>query len=68
MSNHWTLFETLNLVGMDLEQAREKLIAKGFRERITSMDGKAYIITHNFDLNRVNLKVVKGVVMEASLG
>lgn len=56
------------LVGMTKEAATAKMEGSGFRVRVTSEDGKSFIGTRDFRTDRVNLVVVGGKVVRASVG
>jgi hypothetical protein len=57
---------------------KEKLIGKTFKEaqemlrncvyRIVSQDGENYMLTMDYNINRYNLSLIKGVVTEVTFG
>ena len=55
-------------IGETPETVQTAVEAGGGRFRITSIDGKYFIGTRDYDLNRVNVAVVNGVVTEAHYG
>jgi hypothetical protein len=62
------VFDPKGVVGKDLAEAQRILQAKGYRVRITSVDGVSFPVTADHRPDRVNLDVVKGKVVAAHIG
>ena len=45
------------LVGMTETQGLELIKAEGYVSRVTNIDGKPYVITHDFRTDRINLQL-----------
>lgn len=58
----------LDLEGRKKDNAISKLENDEVRYRITSEDNTNYMLTCDYDTQRVNLEIKKGVVFSASLG
>lgn len=58
----------IDLEGRSEENAVSKILTDGFDYRITRRDGVNYMITCDFDMERVNLEIDKNIVTSASLG
>ena len=56
------------LVGRRLEECREMIKNLGFSYRIVNADGIPFMITADFDSNRLNLTVEDNVIMKVVLG
>lgn len=56
------------VVGMDTQAAVAKIAEAGFVPRITNEDGKAFVLTFDFNANRLNLVVVSGKIVSVSRG
>jgi hypothetical protein len=61
-------FDVHCLVGMDLTQARDVVLARGMKLRIVGMDGVAFPHTTDFRPDRVNVWVEGGKVTGAHIG
>jgi hypothetical protein len=57
-----------SLIGLTEEDAIEILKDEGWRVRITVRDGKYYIVTRDYRLDRVNLQIVDGKVNKIDVG
>lgn len=51
------------IIGMTVEEARNHLAKKDKTLRITSEDGKSYMVSYDHDKNRINVIVEKGIVV-----
>jgi len=55
-------------IGHPEDDVRKAVEAGGGRFRVTHRDGAAYPVTRDYDLNRVSVRVVRGMVTEAHYG
>ena len=61
--------ELKKFIGKPLDEVRAEVEQAGWWAfRITQVDGKPRIITHDLKMNRVNVRVENGNVTEAYLG
>jgi len=58
----------LNLEGRGKDDVISKIESVGLGYRITREDSTNYMITCDFDMQRINLEIDKGVVVSAELG
>lgn len=56
------------VIGMVLADAEAAILEDKKVMRITREDDKYYVTTMDFDLNRLNVEVEKGVVVRAAIG
>lgn len=61
------LFDPL-IVGEPLEGVKQSLETSQIRYRVSKIDGKACILTRDYDPQRVNLVVENGIVIEVNRG
>ena len=57
-----------NLIGMDLDKAKEKIKKAGCDFRLVEYNGKALIVTNDFNPKRINLRIDQEVVIDAYTG
>ena len=57
-----------SLVGKTKEEALKLCKANGYFPRITMEDGVGFMMTMDFRFDRINLRIEKGLVTEASIG
>ena len=55
-------------IGLTVKEAQDKAIQAGLRHRIIEEDGKAYIITADFIIGRLNFIINKGKITGIELG
>lgn len=51
-------------VGKTLDEATQYAEEGGFEVRIVEVDGKAFMVTHDFKTNRLNFRIRDGYVTE----
>lgn len=56
------------VIGWEEQSAKDYIQSLGLRSRVVKRDGTPLIITMDFNGNRINLSVDKGVVIEARRG
>jgi hypothetical protein len=56
------------LIGLDLGKARQIAQQHGYKLRVIMQDGVSFPITMDYCFNRINVAVVKGKVVSASIG
>jgi hypothetical protein len=56
------------LIGLDLAKARQLAQQHGYKLRVIMQDGVSFPITMDYCFNRINVSVVKGKVVSASIG
>lgn len=52
----------LELVGMTLKDAEDWARREGYTLRVVAEDGSRYVITDDFDPNRIDVDVRKGII------
>lgn len=55
-------------VGMDFEKAKGKITKAGAEVRLVEVDGRALMVTADFNEKRINIVLYQGKVMEAYVG
>jgi hypothetical protein len=58
----------LQIVGLDLDAARQRVEAVGLVLRIVRSDGQSLIVTEDYRIDRVNVTLEAGVVIAADIG
>jgi hypothetical protein len=56
------------LVGKSLEDARNILIKKGLRHRVSEQDGEVMMLTQDLNPYRVNMVVVENFITQITFG
>lgn len=56
------------VIGMEKQAAIDLIKARGLKSRIRSEDGKSFIGTCDYRLDRINLHIQDGKVIKASKG
>jgi hypothetical protein len=62
------IYSQSEYVGKTLEEATQYAKEGGFEVRVIEMDGKAFMVTHDFRTDRLNFRVSDGFVTEVSGG
>ncbi len=57
-----------SLIGLNVNDATNIAQNNGYYVRITSRDGRDYMITCDFQCNRINFKTDNGFITEATTG
>ncbi len=57
-----------SLIGLSKDEALRRIKLGGMVHRVTLEDGKYFVGTDEINVNRVNLELKKGVVVNASFG
>lgn len=60
--------EASKLVGLTEDEASKVAVSNGWSVRVAKRDGEAYMLTTDYQPDRVNLTIVKGVVTGVSVG
>ncbi len=58
----------VTLVGLPLQQAKQKISGRGYTARVVSVDGDVRPVTMDYRPDRINLTVVDGSVTQATQG
>lgn len=56
------------IIGMDYHLAATWLFNQGFTPRKTKLDGRPCLVTRDYRLDRVNVSLVNGIVVDADIG
>lgn len=56
------------LIGLTLDEGQKVCDSNGWTLRIASMDGETRFLTTDFQFDRVNVAIVKGLITEVSVG
>lgn len=56
------------LDGLPLDQFKEEAAKLGFRTRVIEEDGEHFVVTCDYDINRVNVAVNGGIVTVKNIG
>ncbi len=62
------MFSQEEYVGKTLDEARKYAEEGGYTTRITEENGKQFMVTHDFMVNRVNLRVQGDFIIGAHVG
>ncbi len=57
-----------SLINLTEEEATNKVKENGYHVRITRRDGREYMITCDFTINRVNFHIENGLITKATTG
>ena len=57
-----------NIKGMNLTEAQFYCVSADIPCRVTKMDGYYYIVTRDYNTNRLNFVVENGIVIEVTRG
>jgi hypothetical protein len=57
-----------SLINLTEQEATNKANENGYYVRVTQRDGREYMITCDFTLNRVNFHIENGLVTKATTG
>lgn len=57
-----------SLIGLSEERAVEVAKEQGFEVRVTERDGESFPVTADYRMDRVNVSIAEGVVVQASVG
>jgi hypothetical protein len=58
----------MNLIGITKDDAIKICKNYDYEYRIVHEDGKDYMITCDFNFNRVNLTIINNIIIEADIG
>lgn len=56
------------IIGKSEAESRKIVEENGYTFRVTAKDGVNYIVTCDFDTNRVNVVLVNNIIIESYLG
>lgn len=56
------------IVGLNLIDGSKIVRDNGFKFRITKTDGKPMVITHDYNINRINVEVRSNEIIDAYTG
>jgi hypothetical protein len=57
-----------SLINLTEEEATNKVNENGYYVRVTQRDGREYMITCDFTLNRINFHIENGLITKATTG
>lgn len=58
----------LDLIGKPRHEAIDLLLKENIRYRLTSVDGKVFIVTRDYVPERLNLTIVNGLITKVDKG
>ena len=64
----WPKFNCGSVIGLYEQEALYLIKKAGFHARTLSVDGKQFIATRDYRIDRINLRFINGKVIEAKVG
>lgn len=55
-------------IGLSLDDARNQIMGYGYSSRVTKVDGRALIVTRDYDPLRLNLSIENNRVVNVTVG